>query len=682
MKSRSYLLWVVALFVCAFVAVPLIQLHGLALMPGDIGDARLNNYFLENIYQFFFGESESLWQPGFFYPFPYVLGFSDNHFGSSPVYLLARLFVGQPDTAFQLWFLFGYAANFAAAYYALRLLGGSPLACSAGALIFAFALPTTAHAGHAQLHYRFGVPLAMAFFTLFLEQKKYPLLVTSGAWLVWQFYSGIYMGFFTLLLLAAAACMHFLFSRFSLKQPFVQPIRDMRVQWQNQAWYEKWRILLYLSGLLIALLVLFYPYLQVSRLYGAVRSWGEIASMLPRPQSYFLADRSYFWSWPTAGLFANIPMRPEHQMFMGAMPMLLAVIGLLVGARKGNARTFAVMAGVLFGLIILTLYVGGFSLWYVLHQLPLASAIRVMTRLDQVLLFPVAYLVVLAIDYLRDKWRWGGRLVVLVIFPLLLLEFAATSMYVSNKTEWHDRLSIIEATVPPGIKPDSILFFAQRQGPSFADELDAMWVSLKHGVKTLNGYSGFSPPGYTSEYGKDCAELPRRVTSFMSFAEISDDENAYRELMRKIVPVGLEGCDPAWVTHIPDSFSRLGRQYTQGEIRQLAYRFESTSRGNGQTIVRLSILNAGNLTIAAGSSVNTPIRVSWRFLDAMGRPASGWDTRMDLPFDIPAKGELVILLPIDPNMEIRGGSLQVSLVQEGVFWAHDVGVSPLTISWE
>ncbi|WP_090197630.1 hypothetical protein [Pseudomonas pohangensis] len=682
MKSRSYLLCVVALFVCAFVAVPLRQLHGLALMPGDIADARLNNYFLENIYQFFFGESESLWQLGFFSPFPYVLGFSDNLFGSAPVYLLARLFVAEPDTAFQLWFLFGYVANFAAAYYALRLLGGSPLASSVGALIFAFALPTTAHAGHAQLHYRFGVPLAMAFFTLFLEQKKYRLLVISGAWLVWQFYAGIYMGFFTLLLLAATVCMHFVFSRCSLKQPFVQPIRELNAQWQIQVRQDKWRILLYLTGQLIALVVLFYPYIQVSRLYGAVRSWGEIASMLPRPQSYFLADLSDFWSWPTAGLFADIPMRHEHQMFMGAMPMLLAAMGFLVGARSSNAHTFMVIAGVLFGLIALTLNVGGFSFWYVLHQLPLASAIRVMTRLDQVLLFPVAYMVVLAIDYLRDKWRWGGRLVMLVILPLVFLECAATSMYVSHKSEWRDRLSLIEATVPQEVNPDAILFFAQRQGPYFADELDAMWVSLRHGAKTLNGYSGFVPPGYTLEYGKDCAELPRRLALFMSFVEKSDDENAYLDFMSKVVPIGFEGCDPAWVTQIPGSFSLLGRRYTQEEIRKLDYRFGSIARVEGQTIVYLSIHNTGDLTIAAGSRVNTPMRISWRFLDSTGLPASGWDTRMDLPFDIPAKGELAVRLPIDSAMEIKGGSLQVSLVQEGVFWAHDIGVQPLTIPWQ
>jgi hypothetical protein len=440
-------------------------------------------------------------------------------------------------------------------------------------------------------------------------------------------------------------------------------------------------MLLCLTALLIALVLLFYPYIQVSRLYGAERSWGEIAMMLPRPQSYFLSDGSHFWSWLTAGLFEDIPMRHEHQMFMGAIPLLLASMGLLMGGRTSNAHTFAMMTGILFGVMALTLYAGGFSFWYVLHQLPLASAIRVMTRLDQVLLFPVAYLVVQAIDHARAKWRCAGWLVVMVVLPLMLIEFAATSMYVSNKNEWRDRLSLIEVSVPQNINPDTVLFFAQRQGPYFADELDAMWVALRHGVKTLNGYSGFSPPGYKTEYGNDCAELPRRIISYLSFDKRSDDVEEYSKLMGRIVPVGFEGCDPTWAVQSPGSVSMHSREYKEEEIRHLSYRFENISEVKGQVLVRVSILNAGDVVIAAGSRVNKPIRLSWRFVDASGQPASGWDTRMDLPFDIPTKGELSVRLPIDSNMEVRGGSLQVSLVQEGVFWAHDIGVQPLTIPW-
>jgi hypothetical protein len=66
--------------------------------------------------------------------------------------------------------------------------------------------------------------------------------------------------------------------------------------------------------LLASLLLLFYPYLQVKSLYGAKRGWGEIASMLPRPQSYLLSDISLFWPTSTSKFFASIPVHGEQQM--------------------------------------------------------------------------------------------------------------------------------------------------------------------------------------------------------------------------------------------------------------------------------------------------------------------------------------------------------------------------------
>jgi hypothetical protein len=59
-----------ALFTVVFLLVPDAQLNGLELVFGDIGDARLNNYFLENVYQYVLGNAELLWSPHFFYPFP------------------------------------------------------------------------------------------------------------------------------------------------------------------------------------------------------------------------------------------------------------------------------------------------------------------------------------------------------------------------------------------------------------------------------------------------------------------------------------------------------------------------------------------------------------------------------------------------------------------------------------
>ncbi|MCI5221808.1 MAG: hypothetical protein D3924_03830 [Candidatus Electrothrix sp. AR4] len=81
-------------------------------------------------------------------------------------------------------------------------------------------------------------------------------------------------------------------------------------------------------------------------------------------------------------------------------------------------------------------------------------------------------------------------------------------------------------------------------------------------------------------------------------------------------------------------------------------------------------------------SADNTIRLSWRFIDTAGKPVGGWDTRMDLPLDLGADSFLNCKLLIAPKMEIKGGALQISLVQDGVFWGHDIGIEPLTIPWD
>ena len=540
-----------SMFLLTFFFVPMSQLNGFLLMPGDIGDARLNNYFLENIFKFFTGHVDSLWQMSFFNPFPYVIGFSDNHFGSAPVYLIVRVFGIEPDTSFQIWFLCGYLFNFAGAYFALRYLKGSVIASTIGALIFTFALPVSAHANHAQLHYRFALPLAITFFAIFLDSKQWRNLLIAHAWLVWQFYCGVYIGFFTLLLMFTMSIAYILYILIGRNSSIKEEIKSFIVNWKKLEINKKLIILSGLLSLSILLLILFYPYIRVSNLYGIKRSWEEIAVMLPRPQSYLLSDFSLLWSNRYGSLFDGLPLRHEHQMFIGLVPLLLALIGLFLGIRSTNVNIFIPMLGMLVICVLLTLYLGGASLWYLLHKLPLASAIRAMSRIDQAFLFPIAYLAVVAVDELRKRNKWYLNTIVFFVFPLFILEAGLSSMGTSTKDSWRQRYSEIEKSVPKNVSHDSVLFFAQQSGPPYAVELDAMWVSIMRGSKTMNGYSGFLPPNYRYEYGTDCTELPRRVLAFMKFTNQSDNLDLYRALLARVVPINFVNCDPAWFENPP-----------------------------------------------------------------------------------------------------------------------------------
>lgn len=668
-------------FAVAFFASPFGTLDHLTLMPGNVGDARLNNYFLENVYLFFSGGSTSLWNPPFFYPFPYVLGFSDNLFGAAPVYAIARWIGGEPDTAFQVWFLFAYLANFVAARYALKRLEIGDLGASIGALIFTFALPVTAHAGHAQLHYRFGLPLALAFFANFLVEKRWRLLLAACAWTTWQFYCGVYVGFFTVLLLGAQLVVYLLVQLTSRKKgALTASWRDFRQSWGAQDRQGKGTFFLGMLALAGLLLVLFYPYLRVSRLYEAKRTWDEISTMLPRPQSYFLADASRLWASPGNAIFSGIPMRHEHQMFVGMVPLLLALCGLVVGLRSAERQRVLLLGGSLLVVIAATLYVDGYSLWYLFHKLPLASAIRAMSRFDLALLFPVAYLAALSIEVLRARVG-GTSFILFVLFPLVVFEFSSTNRDVSSKTLWRQRLSQADARVQQLLSKDAILFMSQRSDSLSSDELDAMWVALHRSVKTMNGYSGALPPGFAAEYGDDCAEVPKRVIAYMTFKHAATDVSLYKALMSRVVPVGFAGCDAKWLSE-PPPLTAATRTYTKEELRQLRYEITGRRRDDSGTYVEVRIDNKGDAVFSARSAVGRPLRFSWRFLDTSGNPASGFEKRRDLQFDIPAHGEAWVRIPIESTMQIEGGTLEVSLVQEGEFWAHEIGVPVARYPWK
>lgn len=674
-RNLGNLVSVATLFLFAFLLMPFDHLKLLTLMPGDVGDTRLLNYLLENIYLFLLGKSPSLVNLSFFYPFPAVLGFSENLFGSSPAYLIARAVGAAPDTSFQFWYLFGYLVNFASCYYALRRFGRSEIAASIGALIFTFSLPVFVHSGHSQLHYRFGVPLGIAATAIFLKERIWRYFIQAAIWLVWQFYCSIYIGFFLALYISLMILVYIFVT--GLRTTWIGTIEFLE-QWRNKSFRKKLGDTAAIVALCGAMVLLFYPYATVSILYAAKRPLTEIVQMLPRLESYFFSQTSWLWS-AQGKIFAQLPKLTGHQMFIGVVPMMLAAAGIVIGVKRADRLTFQLVACALGLLIVSTIYVGGISLWLLAAQLPLASAMRVMTRIILVFLFPIAYLAAIAIDKLRAHANWTSRLVIAVVIPLLLVEFTTVSAPVSSKTEWRDRLSQRERSIPRDIPEHSILFFAQPGRLWFAEELDAMWVSLSRGYPTLNGYSGIFPPDYSQRYGDDCAELPRRIAIYLNFIGANAEPEAYRSLASRVIPIGFSNCSSDWISD-PPRYSIAKRSLTPAEFKLLSLEGGSLSSGTNGSHLSIRIVNSGEEAISAGSSVNTPIHVSWRILSANGTPLSGWDRRIHLPFDVPAHGSVPMRLSIDPKAVVGPARyLEVSIVQERLFWGHDVGVKPLRV---
>jgi hypothetical protein len=164
----------------------------------------------------------------------------------------------------------------------------------------------------------------------------------------------------------------------------------------------------------------------------------------------------------------------------------------------------------------------------------------------------------------------------------------------------------------------------------------------------------------------------------LKFANQSENIDLYRDLMSRIVPVGFNDCDPTWL-QIPPSITSADRVYSRSEFSHLSLGSGEILKKDNQNMIRFIISNSSNHSFAANSVVGKPIRISWRFIDGEGQAISGWDTRKNLPFDIPAQGQLEVFIPLDFSKMENAKAVQVSLVQELVFWGHDIGLQPITL---
>ena len=517
----------------------------LALVPGDLGDARFNNYVLEHFFRWVTGLTRDYWNAPFFFPFQQTISYSDNLLGSAPFYVLFRWSGLDTASAFQGWYILGFLLNFTAASYVLWRLKLKTLAVGTGAFFFAFGLPLLAQENHAQLLYRFCIPLACFSLWRFYQAPRLRTLVSMSAWLVWQFYLTIYMGIFLVLLLAVLIIL----------LPFFVPAQTF---WQRLAIWprrliESWsqatlpgRILAVtaLAVLGLGFVALILPYYRVTRIYGFSRSWAEISDMLPRLGSYLLADNSQLWS-STASILSSLPLRWEHQLFPGLAVLALVLVGIAGRFHTENRRLAWLHFGAALGLVALTLEVYGFSLYQLVWRLPGINSVRGVTRIMLVVMWPLSLFTAWAVDGFIQRFtqqrRWMQAAAYLVA-GLLVAEsvFYTHTTYV--KADAQARLDNLRQKIPATVPANPVLFVARnREEPYWATEIDAMLLAQELGWPTLNGYSGNSPPGYALV--NSCRKLPVQIKNYMDYAGISSP-SFYLGIINRVVPLNSKDCNP------------------------------------------------------------------------------------------------------------------------------------------
>jgi hypothetical protein len=522
------------------------------LVPGDLGDARLNNYILEHFYHWITGVTKDYWNAPFFYPFQGTIAFSDNLLGSAPFYALLRWIGIDMISAFQGWYIFGSLLNFATAGYVLLRMKFNPLAVGMGAFIFAFSLPVTAQENHVQLVYHFCIPLACFYLWQFHEKPRLHYLVLLIVFVVWQFYLTIYMGIFLVLLLVILIILFpFVVEGKAYKKWFLFWPQRVKKAWSSAGITKRLLTSVIIVGLILVMVALIFPYYRISRLYNFSRNWSEVYQMLPRLKSFLLADNSLLWKH-LSSLTSNIPHRVEHQLFPGLAVILLALVGIIYIFRIKNNRLAWLHLGAAAVLIGLTINIKGITLYHLIWSLPGLNSVRAITRIILVILWPLSVFTAWTVNRIQQDFGFQHQWISSATNGAALLLVLESALYLHttyNKIDAQARLVSISQQLPANIPANPILFVARDQDePFWSKEIDAMLLSQQLNWPTLNGYSGNFPPGYSA--ADSCAALITRIQNYLSFAGISDPA-FFDGIIQRVIPIGFQDCDPAWWGNTP-----------------------------------------------------------------------------------------------------------------------------------
>ncbi len=674
-RSESTLLWSVAFIFAVF-----FYSSG-NTMPGDLGDPRLNNYILEHFYLWVTGSVPSYWNAPFFVPYHGVMAFSETMIGSAPLYAVCRSVGLDKETALQCWYLLSFVVNGLASHFALRRMGLAGWSCAVGVVIFTFGLPVLVREGHVQLAYRCGVPLACFYFYQALTRRSLRPLLLTIIFTSWQLIAGFYIGVFLLIVLAALAVSTLIISP---RPVGGTPTGEYKAGWIREITANR-QLLFWTSVSLLVTSLILMKYAAVASQYDIKRPLTELYSMLPRPTSYFIADHSLWWGSISQKL-GGIPMRHEHNLFIGVVPFFLLALGCLLAVTTRRRQAVQVMIIVIAIILAsITLY-NGLSLYYKFAEITNFTAVRALTRIVLVLLFPVAFVAAAGFEALSVRLqRRGCRAVSTLLVVLLVLEIVSVTHGTSSKKEWQQRARhLTDQVIGNHGKKPSLLFVTRAAALPGADELvelDAMHAAQNLGIETINGYSGFEPSALTALDHCDTA-FGRLIGGLATISSTTPFD--YQSKAGQLMVLGRTPCDPMWYISPPGKRSYTTGPLAPDQIGKVSASILKTEVFDGSVVAHIAIRNDSDTVLASVSSGRaSPISISWQFREKFtDKPLTGWDPRWRLPWDVSPHGSSAFVVTVVPPETAGKFQLCFSIVQDGVAWFHDLGLRPPCVSVE
>lgn len=657
---------------------PTIQ-SGFSFTQTDPGDPWLVNYFLEHSFQLLANSNYKgeLWSPTFFYPYKNILAFSENLFGSAPVYWLFRSF-SSSDIAFQLWMIAVCVLDFLSFAFLMRKYQVGHILSVLGAFLFAFSMPRVGQLSHPQLLPNFFTPFVFLVSWEFVKQPTKKRLASLLLLTYLQVLAGIYLGWFLLFGLLIF---------FGITYGLYSEARTKLIAYWRGNYIATLAITL---GWLALMLITLFPYLEAKSVLGR-RPYSAIDSMLPRINSWFAVLPGSLWSSLLGWTSKDLPMENEHFMFAGFMIILLTGLCIHTLLHRKEVLTserswiIKICLLVFITIFCLTLRLPfGISLWRIAYEvIPGASVIRAVTRIWTITYFYLLIAVIMSFDSLLNAVIVNKRtrlVLVTLLCTIGVLEQIVFNLPSYEKAPYLKQVSELEKLINKDC--DVAYLSLNPETASYVSQLTAMWAGIKANIPVVNGYSGSEPPHYgdmtkslnTSQVVSwfDSFKTPDKRLCMIYHKSLDQQDSMLKYAIQK--KISSSGNLTSHVIHLP---------FPQRFAQNIKF-FEEPKHLALNSTFNLPVFVKNTSNFVWSNQGDRPTNFSYRWIDASGNMVifEGDSERTALPWNL-QPGESVAL-----NASVRTPSkpgkykLILTMVQENVAWFNDQLTSNPGISIE
>ena len=427
------------------------------------------------------------------------------------------IWMGLPNMLVHNLLLLGaITASGAGMFVLARHLTGSRAAGVIAGIIFAYAPYRFEHYMHMELQWTVWMPWAFWALQRTCETGRWRFGALAGLFVGLQMASSIYYGLFLAMLQGLASLLSL------ITVPRERLIRTIAS--------------LALGGVVAGVLVGTYaiPYLRTRERVG-VRSIEETRMFSAKPRNYLVAPEGNF-------LYGGRRGQGERRLLPGLLAVVLALTGLLLRP-PAKVQIVYVIALVLAFEMSLGMY--GYTYRFLYERAPPFQSLRAPARLGIFVVFFLAALAAYGYAALEAAARPVVRRVMPVAFAgVLILEYWTVPLTLTRYDNDPPPLYAWLAQQPRGIVAE---FPMPAPNGLPHEEPRYAYMSTFHWMPTVNGYSGYVPPGYLrgleamKHFPSDASvmRLRREGVRYVIVHDYPADRDAYARTLYTLTSHGL-----------------------------------------------------------------------------------------------------------------------------------------------